>query len=365
VHSRAFPKRRRQIVAVTTYGVNHASAVKLWSKRLSVEVLQDTYAMRFTGKSQGALIEIKDETAKGPGDKVTFALRMQMTQDGVVGDDTAEGSEEAIVTYSDSIVIDQLRLLTRSKGKMSEQRVPFSVREEGLSGLKDLWTDRLDEAFFNQVCGNTVQSLIARTGLQAVTAPDSDHIIRFGANAAADESITTTATFALGILDTAVERARTLSPGIRPIKINGQDHFVAFLHPYQVTAMRSSTTTGQWLDISKAMYQGSGSDNPIYNGALGMYNNVVLHQDKRVTLGVAAAGTAVAAVRRGVFCGAQAAVMAFGREGGPERFNWVEKTFDYDNQLGISAGLIHGLKKTIYNAKDFGTIVLATYATAS
>lgn len=36
-----------------------------------------------------------------------------------------------------------------------------------------------------------------------------------------------------------------------------------------------------------------------------------------------------------------------------------------DNQLGISAGLIHGLKKTVYNSKDYGTIVLATYATAS
>jgi N4-gp56 family major capsid protein len=352
-------------VAVTTYGVNHAMAVKLWSKRLSVEVLQETYAMRFTGKSQTAMIEIKDETSKGAGDKVTFALRMQMTQDGIIGDDTAEGSEEAIVLYNDSIIIDQLRLLTRSKGKMSEQRVPFSVREEGLSGLRDLWTDRLDESFFNQVCGYVPQSSILRTGLQAVVAPDSDHIIRYGANAAADESITTTATFALGILDTAVERSETLSPGIRPIKVNGQNHYVAFLHPYQVTAMRTTTTTGQWLDITKAAYQGLADDNPIFTGALGMYNNIILHADKRVTQGSAAAGTAVTTVRRAVFCGAQAAVMAFGRDGGPERFNWVEKTFDYDNQLGISAGLIFGLKKVVYNSKDYGTIVLATYATAS
>lgn len=327
-------------MAVTTYGTNHAMAVKLWSKRLSVEVLHATYAMRFTGKSQSAMIEIKDETSKGAGDKVTFALRMQMVQDGVLGDDTAEGSEEALVTYSDSIVIDQLRMLTRSKGKMSEQRVPFSVREEGMLGLKDLWTDRLDEAFFNQVCGYVPQTSILRTGLQAVVAPDADHIIRYGANAAADESITTTATFALGILDTAVERAHTLSPGIRPIKVNGQDHFVAFLHPYQVTAMRTSTSTGQWLDITKSAYQGRGEDdNPIFNGMLGMYNNVVLHADKRVTQGSAAAGTAVTTVRRAVFCGAQAAVMAFGRDGGPERFNWVEKTFDSianDNDASIS-----------------------------
>lgn len=315
-------------MAVTTYGINHPMAVKLWSKRLTVEVLQETYAMRFAGKGQSSLIEIKDETSKTAGDKITFALRMQMVQDGVLGDDTAEGSEEAMVLHTDAVYIDQLRLLTRSKGKMSEQRVPFSVREEGLSGLKDLWTDRLDEAFFNQVCGYVPETRVVRTGLQAVIAPDADHIIRYGANAAADESITTTATFALGILDTAVERARTLSPGIRPIKINGQDHWVGFLHPYQITAMRTSTTTGQWLDITKFAYQGEKGDNPIFNGSLGMYNNVILHADKRVTQGSAAAGTAVTTVRRAVFCGAQAAVMAFGRDGGVERFNWVEKGFD-------------------------------------
>src|SRR6185436_19356956 len=88
VHLRATPIRRRHIVAVTTFGTNHPMAVKLWSKRLSVEVLQETYAMRFTGKSQSAMIEIKDEATKGPGDKITFALRMQMVQDGILGDET-------------------------------------------------------------------------------------------------------------------------------------------------------------------------------------------------------------------------------------------------------------------------------------
>jgi hypothetical protein len=44
--------------------------------------------------------------------------------------------------------------------------------------------------------------------------------------------------------------------------------------------------------------------------------------------------------------------------------SWVEELFDYENQLGVSAGLIFGMKKTQFNSEDFGTIVVPTYAAA-
>lgn len=44
---------------------------------------------------------------------------------------------------------------------------------------------------------------------------------------------------------------------------------------------------------------------------------------------------------------------------------WFEELFDYGNQLGVSAGAIFGLKKTRFNSKDFGTIVVPTYGAAS
>ena len=97
---------------------------------------------------------------------------------------------------------------------------------------------------------------------------------------------------------------------------------------------------------------------------LGMYNGVILHSDYRVTPGVGAAGaTATSAnVRRSIFAGAQACMAAYGRDNGPERYTWVEELFDYENELGVSAGLIWGLKKTVYNSQDFATIACATYA---
>lgn len=353
-------------MATTSYGTNDALAVKLWSKRLNVEVLKATWLTRFMGPSQSSIIQVKDETQKSAGDKITYGLRMQMTGAGIAGDSTLEGNEEALVTYSDSVTINQLRHATRSAGKMSEQRVPFSVRDEGMSGLRDWWADRIDTSGFNQLCGYTVQADTRYTGMVATAAPDSNHIIRPVSGEDTDQSISTTSTFVLSLIDKAVERARTLSPAIRPVKVGGKDMFVAFLHPYQVTDLRTSTSTGQWLDIQKAaMNGGEVSDNPIFDGSLGVYNQTILHSDHRVTHGVDTSDTSAETdVKRAVFLGAQAAVMGYGRDNGSERFTWVEELFDYGNSLGVSAGMIWALKKSVFNSSDYATIVLSSYGAA-
>ena len=53
--------------------------------------------------------------------------------------------------------------------------------------------------------------------------------------------------------------------------------------------------------------------------------------------------------------------MAFGRNSGAGKMDWVEDTFDYGNQLGVSAGMIFGIKKSVFNSADFATIVTTTY----
>lgn len=167
-----------------------------------------------------------------------------------------------------------------------------------------------------------------------------------------------------------MERAKTLTPAIRPIRVDGKDCYVCFLHPYQVTDLRQdAATAGAWFDIQKASMQGGKiSDNPIFTGALGMYNGVILHEANRVTQGVhSSTGAAISTVRRALFCGAQAGAMAYGQNGagqGAARFSWVEETFDYGNQLGVSAGSIFGIKKTRFDAKDFASITISTYAAA-
>ncbi len=362
-------------MAGTTYTTSNALAVKLWEKILLQEALKTCWLGKFMGEGQDSIIQTKTQTSKSAGDQITVGLRMQLTGDGVAGDGTLEGNEEALVTYSDAVKIDQLRHAVRSAGKMSEQRVLFNVRNESKNGLRDWWAARIDLWGFNQLCGNTVQTDTRYTGMQAVTAPDSNHQLwsSISGTITADESLASTDIFNLTLIDRAVNRAKTLDVTtaaglcpIRPVMVEGNEKYVLFLHPHQVTSLRTNTNTGQWLDIQKAAIQGGQiSKNPIYTGALAEYNGVVMHETVRVSLGVnSSSGVAVASTRRAVLCGAQAALMAFGQKSGQNTMDWTEETFDYGNQMGVEAGMIAGLKKTRFNSLDFGSLVLSSYAAA-
>lgn len=349
-------------MADTNYAVNHPLAVKLWAKKLIREALKATWIQKFIGDADESVIQLRTETQKGAGDKITYGLRVQLTGAGVAGDDTLEGNEEDLITYSDSLLIDQLRNAVRSKGQISEQRVNFDVREEAMAGLKDWFSGRMDLAFFNQICGNTGQTDTRYTGSNATVAPDTAHLLFAGGHGTeASVAAVTTAVFTLDLIDKAVERAKTLSPLIRPIKINGEEKYVLFLHPYQVTSLKTSVSTSiiTWYDIQKAAMQGGKiSGNSLYTGALGEYNQTIIHESTRVQ-------SVVTNAYRAVFCGAQAAVLAFGQNYKDQTPAWQEKSFDYGNKLGVAGSLIWGIKKAVFNAADFATIVIPSYAIAS
>ncbi|HYE38220.1 N4-gp56 family major capsid protein [Methylocaldum sp.] len=348
-------------MSATEYGVNAPEVVKLWSKALYRESIKESFIGRFIGDGPSALIQRKNDLKKSAGDRIRLTLRMKLTGAGVQGDDTLEGNEESLSTYTDDILINQLRHAVRVKGKMTEQRVPWSIREESKDGLKDWWTERHEVAFMNQIAGNVAQTDTKYTGNQAALAATS--ILR-GGDATTDQGIDSSDLFTLTLIDRAVTTAKLASPGFRPLKIGGKSKYVCFLHPYQVEQMRTSTTTGQWLDIQKAAMQGGDvSNNPIYSGALGEYNGVILHESQYLPKGVhSTALTAVDNTRRAVFCGAQAAAIAFGGDSnGVNDPAWQEELFDYGNQLGVKAGFIYGLKKTQFNSADFSSLVISTY----
>lgn len=360
-------------MAQTEFGTNHPLAVKVWSKKLMVQTIAKTWVGKFIGTDKNSLLYRKDELSKNAGDLITYGLRMKLTGDGVQGDSTLEGQEEALSTYADTITINQLRHATRSKGKMSEQRVPFDVRQENMDALSDWFAERYDTSFANQLAGYTPQSDTRYTGNNAVVAPSTNNIMIPSTITSDPASLSTTDIFTLTKIDAAVARAKTMDqlsspqPILRPIMVEGEEHYVIFLHPYQVRDMRTNTNSGQWLDIQKAAASGGEkSRNAIFTGALGMYNNVIIHEWQRVPQAVATAGTAVANTRSAIFCGAQAACLAYGQgDGRVNKMDWVEDLFDYKNQLGVSASAIFGIKKSRFNGADFATIVIPTYAAAS
>lgn len=134
----------------------------------------------------------------------------------------------------------------------------------------------------------------------------------------------------------------------------------------QVTDLRTNTSTGQWLDITKAAATGDGSKtNPIWTGAIGDYNDVIIKSAFDVTTGVnSSSGAAITTVRRAILLGAQAACIGYGMKHAGGKYLWNEELFDHKRRLEVSALSIWGMKKTRFNSVDYGTVVMSTYAAA-
>lgn len=356
-------------MATTSYGLNDALTVKLWSKDLARAERETLELAALMGTDENSIIQIKTETAKGKGDKVTFGLRARLTQAGIGSSDTAEGNGEGLTTYSDAVVIEELggNVGVKSENTIDAQRVPFDLRRQAKDGLSEWWADRKSASFFNQVCGYTPQSDTKYTGLNSVTAPAGTGRHLWAGTATTDQGLTSNDVFTLDLIDQAVEAASVGNQMVRPIIIKGQKKYVCYLHPYQVTSLRTNSATGQWLDIQKAALSGGEqTKNPIYTGALGEYNGVILRKSQDVTQGVnSSSGAAISTVRRAVLLGAQAAVVAYGMNNQNGRYRWNEELFDHKRRLEVSAWCIWGMKKAVFNSTDFGTVVISSYATAS
>ena len=355
-------------MAITAFGTNDAQTVKIWSQLTFREALKSTMFSKFLGSGSRAIIQRLTELENSAGDQIKFDLLMQMGNDGIKGDNRMRGNEEALTYYQDDVIIDQLRNAHAFR-RMSQQRTIHDLRMDAKANLADWFADKFDTYMFNCLCGNTTH-----TFGQTVLTPDQYHYVMSGdvaqgtVLATQEASLGSNDQIQLADLDFAKEKAKTLSPMIRPVMIDGQEMYVVVMHPYSVTDIRldvANSAYTSWPDIQ--MYANKrGLKNPIFDGSLGVYNGMILYENTRIF-------EPVSNVRRSVFLGAQAGVFAVGnaysklqqnRIGKDNLMSWYEDSDDYGNENGIAVGCIFGMNKTTFNSKDYATIVISSYAAA-
>lgn len=358
-------------MALTEFGSNDPQAVKLYSKMTFREAIRGTLFNRFMGTSKQNIITRFTEMEKTAGDTVKYDLLEQTSGPGVTGNNWMKGNEAPLTYYQDSVVIDQLRQ-AHQFDRMSQQRTIHNMRVDARENLTDWWRNTLDTYMMRYLCGDTT----INHG-QAGAAPDSDHYIicgdvTFTGTIATDEgNLSDNDQIALMDLDFAKEKARTISPMIRPTSIEGGEYYVVVLHDYSLTDIRTSasTSTITWTDIQQYANV-RGLKNPIFTGSPGVYNGMILFESPRIysSPNAATANT----VRRNLFLGAQAGTFAIGnaydrigqRKFGNLPMSWVEDLDDYNDKKGIAAGMIFGIKASRYNSKNYGALVMSAYSVA-
>lgn len=368
-------------MARTIIGVNDAKAVKRWSGLLAYDQSQKSYfGQRFMGKGAEAEvpIQILTDLESDAGEQISYDLLAELTMAPVEGEDNLEGKEEKQKFYTDSIYIDQARCGVNTGGRMTRKRTLHNLREKAKRQQASWWGRLMDELLFIYLSGarginpNFLLPL-GYTGRanNSLVAPDTNHIL-YGNDATALNNIDANDKFDLRLVDRAKTKAdsqgggATNVPVLQPCKIDGEETFVCVMHTFQEDDLRSNTSTGQWMDIQKAAAGAEGRKSPLFKGSLGMYRGCILHSHRNVIrFSNAGAGANVEAAR-GLFLGAQAAVVAFGSPGTNQRFDWHEETRDNGDKVVISTSSVFGIKKTTFTteagAQDFGVFALDTAA---
>lgn len=361
----------------TVIGVNNSIAVKRFSAALFDDIARGAYwDGRFVGQGRTAMtpVQMLTELESDAGDTVSFDLFAQLRQKPTTGDNRIDGKGEALRPFTDSLKIDQIRSQVSGGGRMSRKRTLHDLRMVAKGLMGDWWSRLNDEYYFSYGAGSRGINAdyiedVGWAGFagNALNAPDANHLL-YGGTSTAKANVTVTDKMDLRLIDRAVAKSNTMGGGttglqrMKPIRIDGEDRFVLVMHEFQYYDLKSTTSTGQWLDIQKAAAASQGQKNPIYVGTLGMYNGVVLHKhDAVVRFNDYGVGVNLPA-SRALFLGHQALVCAYGSPGQGMRLDWNEEMKDAGNEVVITSGCIKGVKKTQFNGNDYGLLSLDTYA---
>lgn len=355
-------------MALTNFAALTNEELTVWSRDFWSKARNAQFLTQFMGESHNSMIhKITELTKTKKGARAVLTLVNDLEGDGVAGDRTLEGNEEALTSEELVIQIDQLRHANRHEGKMAEQKSVVTFRKESRDKLAYWMADRLDQMAFLTLSGVTFDMKnngAVRVGSDLVNleyanqlAPTSNRYFRWDATTGlmqeANTNLTTADTLSWKMM---IElRAWAEEDYVKPVRMNdGVAVYHVFVTP---TAMASLKQDADFLANLRNAAPRSTS-NPLFKGAESYYiDGLAIHSYRHVynTRGAASGskwgGSGDVDGCRVLFCGAQA--LGFADIGQPE---WVEEGFDYENQQGIAIGKICGMLKPQFVSKSYGTV---------
>ena len=341
----------------TQFVSSNALTRKRWANDLFKIILPAVEFNYLIGSGSDAIVQSRTELGKGQGDEITFGIRLPLQGEGVIGDDTIEGTEEGLRFRDFKMTIEEVNHAVDTGGKMEEQRIPWNLVQEGKAALQEWWADRLSTYLINVLCGVSTWKWAGKTFAQANTAPTTYHHLKV--NDVVEASMTAADVLDLTFLDRAKQRGELMNLQhektfkMRPLAKNGKGTYRVILHNFVFDNLRQNTNVGQWGDLLRAAGKlGDPSVEIVYNGLL-------ISKSERIP----AVSTNV---YRNILLGAQAATWAWGGAGDSKYtvMAFHPYTRDADRFLMIRGGGIFGCKKVVFDSHDYGAMALSSYATA-
>ena len=375
-------------MANTNFASLTSEQLTIWSRDFWRVARNMSFINQFAGSGPNAMVQkISELTKSEKGARAVITLLADMTGDGIIGDYTLEGNEEALRAYDIVVQLDQMRFANRLAGRLADQKSVVNFREHSRDALAYAMADRIDQIAFLTLSGialtnknngalrsvmSTGQNLGDLAFASDVSTPTTNRHRRWDAT----NGLVACSTAGVVAADTiqyksiVALKAYAKDNYIRGLRGSGGDEvYHMFVTPQVMADLKLDSDF--LANVRNAGVRGP--SNELFSGSSSlMVDGVMIHEFQHVfnTSG-ATSGTSSNAGAAGykwgadadidgaacLFCGAQALAMA--DIGLPEI---VEDSFDYGNQNGISIGKILGFRKPKYNSdhngavEDFGVI---------
>lgn len=358
------------------------------SQSLWKPIIRDTFF--------GDLIESRElkraivrETVLGhnAGDAVSISQIRALTGSGVTNCDVLDGREECPGDDTNVVHLGRIRhaACMLQCGCWERQRAKYvRTRDMVIDSLKRWVSDYpLSTSVALQLAGYTGPNFVAPDGsLRPVTrqfrgfntvyAPSNHYAVKdkdlvpIAGQANGEDQITEKDRMSVAVLRRiSATLGNSCYGNMRPLtKNNGR--YVLFLHPTQIADLKADP---EWTDVY-VNAAAAGKDNPLFTGALGMFDGIILREACELPNGLHQDGSINANVRRAVLVGENALTLVLGgyRCTGTSGkvhtipFNIMYSKKDYDDKQNIGISMIFGIVKNRFNGKDSSVSVISTYA---
>jgi len=317
----------------------------VWATDLYSQAEDLTFWSRFEGpEGSGMPIIRKDDLTKVPGDTIKIDLVKALTGNGATGDTALlDGNEEKMAFTQFSFAVDSMQHAAR----WSKLERILNVHETKTTALNQLakWlAGRLDNRCFATFTGETVNGFAP--SLAVASLPTT---MKWFAGAATTVATVdnTDAAGRLKLNDLSDIKAYAQANNkIEPLQMDGGDEFYGLVvHPYTALGLKKDS---QYQQAFREARERS-ADNPLFRGALGIWDGVILYASNRIPTAADGAGSAV--VARNVFFGAQAQVRGYAYY--PD---WVEQEFSYGQEQGVATFTVLGQRLASWDISGSGTV---------
>ncbi len=251
-------------MSVTGIAEVDAAIPEFWADSIITDANRESFWGSLAGK-EGSMMPVIDKTGplKEKGDKITFSTIEHLMGTGVTGESVLKGTEEKLGIGTFTVSADVVRHAVALSRKSTKQAC-FDEVQTARTLLKDWFTRKYDNDVFSTIlAASTVDTLYANSKTTAA-------------------SLNTTSGDYFTPSDIRLVRLALQRSGAMPLRTNKTNGRTIPIYGLVFGEMEehylnTNTAFVQSLREAWERFKGSSMMHPIFEGAVGIYNNMVLY----------------------------------------------------------------------------------------